>query len=76
MDSRPTRLTPFLVGSAALGLYLVFPSLRHNFDGVACAIAVELGDFRHLVHGNHLAYGLVGFAFHRLLHLFGLGLPA
>ena len=76
MDSRPTRLLPFLVGSSALGLYLAFPSMRHNFDGVACAIAIELGDFKHLVHGNHLAYGLVGFLFHRLLHLLGLALPA
>lgn len=76
MESRPTRLLPFLVGSSALGLYLAFPSMRHNFDGVACAIAVELGDFKHLLHGNHLAYGLVGFAFHRLLNLVGLALPA
>ncbi|MBI5597405.1 MAG: hypothetical protein HY928_15035 [Elusimicrobia bacterium] len=76
MKDRPAGLLPFLVGSAALALYAALPSLRHNFDGVACAIAVELGDFRHLVHGNHLAYGLTGFAFHRLLHAFGLALPA
>lgn len=46
-------------------LYLAFPSRLHLFDGVACAIAVELGDLRHLVHGNHLVYGVVGLLFHR-----------
>lgn len=76
MKDRPAGLLAFLVGSATLALYAALPSLRHNFDGVACAIAVELGDFRHLVHGNHLAYGLVGFAFHRVLHGIGLALPA
>lgn len=76
MKDRPAGLLAFLVGSAALALYAALPSLRHNFDGVACAIAVELGDFRHLVHGNHLAYGLVGFAFNNLLHAVGLAIPA
>ncbi len=73
---QPARSLPAVVGLAALALYLSLPSLRHNFDGVACAIAVELGDLRHLVHGNHLAYGLVGLAFHRLLAGAGLAVPA
>ncbi|MCM2303686.1 MAG: hypothetical protein NDJ72_03235 [Elusimicrobia bacterium] len=46
-------------------------SLFYNFDGVACAIAVELSDFKHLVHGNHLAYGVVGWCFDKLWRMFG-----
>ncbi|MBI3300231.1 MAG: hypothetical protein HYZ75_18850 [Elusimicrobia bacterium] len=76
MNKKPTLALPLLVGSSALALYLSLPSLGHNFDGVACAIAVELGDFKHLVHGNHLAYGLAGFVFHRLVNALGLALPA
>lgn len=52
-------------------LYLSFRSLYFNFDGVACAIAVELGDFKHLVHGNHLAYGVLGWLFDRSWRMFG-----
>ena len=56
---------------AALFLNLSVRSLFHNFDGVACAIAVELSDFKHLVHGNHLAYGVVGWCFDRLWRVLG-----
>lgn len=56
---------------AALFLNLSIRSLFYNFDGVACAIAVELSDFKHLVHGNHLAYGVVGWCFDKLWRLFG-----
>ncbi|HEX4048014.1 MAG TPA: hypothetical protein VH309_09285 [Elusimicrobiota bacterium] len=56
---------------AALLLYLSFRSLFFNFDGVACAIAVELSDFKHLVHGNHLAYGVLGWLFDRGWRLLG-----
>lgn len=56
---------------AALFLNLSVRSLFYNFDGVACAIAVELSDFKHLVHGNHLAYGVVGWCFDKLWRLFG-----
>jgi len=70
------RLDPLLITVGVLLLYAAFPSYLHLFDGVACAIAVELGDFKHLVHGNHLLYGIVGYAFHRLLFLAGLKLPA
>ncbi|MDE2292835.1 MAG: hypothetical protein KGL53_12195, partial [Elusimicrobia bacterium] len=69
-------MIPLLTGAAAGALYLTLPSLRHNFDGVACAIAVELGDVRHLVHGNHLVYGLVGWLFYRVVNGVGLPVPA
>jgi len=59
------------VFAGALFLNLSLRSLFYNFDGVACAIAVELSDFKHLVHGNHLAYGVVGWGFDRLWRLFG-----
>ncbi|MDD5301850.1 MAG: hypothetical protein PHS14_01970 [Elusimicrobia bacterium] len=56
---------------AVLFLNLSIRSLFYNFDGVACAIAVELSDFKHLVHGNHLAYGVLGWCFDRLWRIFG-----
>ncbi|MBD3271538.1 MAG: hypothetical protein GF384_03240 [Elusimicrobia bacterium] len=46
-------------------LFLSFRSYIFNFDGVACATAVELGNPSFLVHGNHLIYGLVGFILYR-----------
>lgn len=61
------------VFAAALLLYLSARSLYFNFDGVACAIAVELSDFKHLVHGNHLAYGVVAWLFDRAWRLLGYG---
>ena len=67
---------PCVVGAAAALFYLAWPSSFYNMDGVACAIAVELGDLRHLVHGNHVLYGLVGLAFHRLWQLLGYQGPA
>ncbi|MBI4062102.1 MAG: hypothetical protein HY403_11825, partial [Elusimicrobia bacterium] len=59
------------VFAAALLLNLSTRSVFFNFDGVACAIAVELSDFKHLVHGNHLAYGVVAWTFDRLWRIFG-----
>lgn len=56
---------------AVLLFNLSVRSLFYNFDGVACAIAIELSDFKHLVHGNHLAYGIVGWCFDRIWRLFG-----
>lgn len=67
---------PALVAAGVGILYLSFPAARYNFDGVACAIAVELGDLRHLVHGNHLAYGLLGYGWFSLWKLFGYQGPA
>lgn len=66
-DSRATAC----VFIAVLLFNLSVRSLFYNFDGIACAIAVELSDFKHLVHGNHLAYGIVGWSFDRLWRLFG-----
>ncbi len=56
---------------AVLFLNLSIRSVFYNFDGIACAIAVELNDFKHLVHGNHLAYGFVGWCFDKIWRLFG-----
>ena len=56
---------------AVLLLDMSWRSYFFNFDGVACAIAVELKDFRHLVHGNHLAYGVLGWLFDAALRGFG-----
>ena len=66
-DSQATAAVFFAVLLFNLSLRSVF----YNFDGVACAIAVELSDFKHLVHGNHLAYGVVGWCFDKLWRLFG-----
>lgn len=60
------RRAPAALFAAVVLLYLSVPSAMYNFDGVACAIAVELGDLEHLVHGNHLAYGLVAFLWCKL----------
>lgn len=60
------------VAAGAAAIYLSFPAARYNFDGVAAAIAVELGDHAHLVHGNHLAYAALGyflFVFFRSLRI-------
>lgn len=57
--------------AVTLLLNLSLRSVFYNFDGVACAIAVELSDFKHLVHGNHLAYGVVAWCFDRLWRIFG-----
>lgn len=56
---------------AVLLFNLAQRSLFYNFDGIACAIAVELSDFKHLVHGNHLAYGFAGWCFDRIWRFFG-----
>jgi hypothetical protein len=57
---------PWVVAACVTLFYLCFHSTFYNFDGVACAIAVELSDLRHLTHGNHLAYGIVGLAWTHL----------
>lgn len=61
---RHQTLVPAAVFTGTAALYLTFPSALFNFDGVACAIAVELGDLPHLVHGNHLAYGIFSYWIH------------
>ncbi len=63
MSRRDDRLADAFLFLAVLLGYLSARSAFYNFDGVACAIAVELSDFKHLVHSNHLIYGLVSWAF-------------
>lgn len=70
-DSLSERRLAAAVFTASLLLYLSFRSLYFNFDGVACAIAVELSDFKHLVHGNHLAYGALAWLFDRAWRVLG-----
>ena len=74
-----SRKVPQLAAAIAALVYLSYPSARYNFDGIACAIAVDLSDFRHLVHGNHLTYGILvwlWFELWRLLGYSGASLPA
>jgi hypothetical protein len=59
----------FLAGAA---LYLSFLSKVYVFEGLARAMPIELGEWKRLLNGNYLAYGLLGAAFHSLLGLFGL----
>ena len=63
------RKDSWAIGAALALFYLSFHSYFYNFDGVACAVAVELGNFKYLVHGNHLAYGVVGWAFFQIWRL-------
>jgi len=53
--------------------YVIFLPRFYNFDGVACAMAVEIGKANQLFHGNHLVYGFTGFLFDRALRLVGYG---
>ena len=70
-SERQDRLSDAAVFLTVLLGYLSARSHFFNFDGVACAIAVELSDFKHLVHGNHLLYGVLGWAFDSALRLAG-----
>ncbi len=60
----------FLSFALPFTLYLSLPSTFWNFDGVACAAALELGQMSYLFHANHLLYGFLGFLFWK-----GIGLP-
>lgn len=53
-----------------LTLFLGLPSTLWNFDGVACAAALELGQPAYFFHANHLLYGFFGFLFWK-----GVGAP-
>ena len=75
MKNKPAVL-PAAVSLCAFLFYICWHSTFFNFDGVACAIAVELGDLRHLTHGNHLAYGVLALAWVRLWRLVGFAGPA
>ena len=48
-------------------LFLGIPSAMWNFDGVACAIALELGQPAYLFHANHLLYGFLGYLFWKFI---------
>jgi hypothetical protein len=56
-------LIAFLAFAFPLMFYLGFPSSMWNFDGVACAAALELGQPAYYFHANHLIYGFLGFLF-------------
>lgn len=56
-----------LVFAAPLALYWMNPSFLWNFDGVACAAAIEYGDRTYLFHSQHLLYGYLGWLFWRAL---------
>jgi len=49
-------LFPFL-------FFAAWPSRMWNFDGVACAAALELGKSIYFFHSNHLLYGFLGYVF-------------
>lgn len=44
-------------------MYLGMPSSLWNFDGVACAAALEFGDPTYFFHSQHLLYGWLGWLF-------------
>ena len=60
----------FGLGIAVFFIYVAFLSKMYNYDGVACAMAVELGEMKNLFHGNHLIYGFIGYLFHHLIRIF------
>ena len=70
------KALPWWLGAATALFYLCYPSHFFNFDGVACAIAVDLGDWAHLVHGNHLGYGPIALMLARLWGLLGYSGPS
>lgn len=59
----------FLAFLLPIALFLGIPSAMWNFDGVACAIALELGRTPYLFHSNHLLYGFLGYLFWKFLCL-------
>ncbi len=61
----------FGLGIAVFFVYISFLSNMYNYDGVACAMAVELGEMKNLFHGNHLIYGFLGYLFHQLIKISG-----
>lgn len=69
LESGRQRL--FVVAAFAIPLILFVsqPSCLWNFDGVACAAALELGNPAYLFHIQHLLYGFLGFLFWKVLAL-------
>lgn len=64
----------WLVCGAILALYWSHPSAFWNFDGVACAAAIEYGDWTYFFHSQHLIYGFLGWGFWKFLGLFVEGI--
>jgi hypothetical protein len=62
-------LIGFLAFVLPLTLFVSCPSTLWNFDGVACAAALELGQPSYFFHANHLLYGFFGFLFWRWIGL-------
>jgi hypothetical protein len=71
-------MSGFLAAAIPLAFYLAWPSTFWNFDGVACAAALELGNPVYFFHAQHLTYGFFGFLFWKLLAPIGMtrALPA
>ncbi len=59
----------FLSFALPLALYLAWPSTLWNFDGVACATALEIGNPFYFFHANHLLYGFLGYGFWKFVGL-------
>jgi len=59
-------LIGFLAFLLPFTLFLGIPSAMWNFDGVACAIALELGTPAYLFHADHLLYGFFGYLFWKI----------
>ncbi len=62
------RASSWVVFASAIGLYWAFPSTLWNFDGVACAAALEYGDPTYFFHSQHLFYGFFGWLFWKPIH--------
>lgn len=62
-------MIPFLAAALSLSLYVGIPSTLWNFDGVACAAALELGQPAYFFHSNHLFYAFFGYFFWKWLAL-------
>jgi hypothetical protein len=60
-------LIAFLSFAVPLAFFLAWPSAMWNFDGVACAAALELGWPMYLFHANHLLYGFFGYVFWKFI---------
>ena len=68
-DNLRTALIELLALAVPLALYVGLPSCLWNFDGVACAAALELGQYSYLFHADHLLYGFLGYLFWKAVGL-------
>jgi hypothetical protein len=58
---------PFAASLVALGLYLGFPNRDYSYDALDYARLIEHGALAELVHPHHLAFHLLGAAFHHTI---------